>query len=438
VKYSARRFFEKIKLKIYSLPCCISIVASVLIASASNLSAQTDKFDVQRPANKCDELASNPSDTGKRSEGVALNKIDYENAITNCKQAVTQYPNSARLKYNLARSYFAGSSIANPNNNSIIDEMKKTFLGHAREFSKQVYSTNPDFALNTLLVGLVATNSAILYSDKYDTELAINSFDQIRKAGNLDFVYPTVLSELTKLLAKQAPVPANLNLRSIIESWISLSIKSENPQAQMAGNYFKAYILAYSSNNESDLKTALESAELAAKLDTTPTAKQLEEFIRNKLASAKTTTQTAQVKPSTTKETVQEDPNLAWSEYSSRNKTLLEQVMNYTTTGYEDGLPTRYWVGGTGTAKCALQKKPITDLERQLMNLDPMKQAALGGAPVLEVNIRNFTEKGFRITNSAVGDEQSRIPRAQGTLTDRLQKAWGIAFNECPGKKTAF
>ncbi|WP_336911474.1 hypothetical protein [Aestuariivirga sp.] len=54
------------------------------------------------------------------------------------------------------------------------------------------------------------------------------------------------------------------------------------------------------------------------------------------------------------------------------------------------------------------------------------------------VDVREFNETGFRIYVDRVGDEQSSIARANGTVLERLQNAWSLAFQECPGKKSDF
>jgi hypothetical protein len=96
-------------------------------------------------------------------------------------------------------------------------------------------------------------------------------------------------------------------------------------------------------------------------------------------------------------------------------------------------------------------KKPH---DKPLLKLQP----ALYGSPIVPVqrrcwrngvcasnttDIRQFNETGFRIQRNdyfwAFGDEQKQIRVGNaGQLMERLQKAWGLAFQECPGKKSAF
>ena len=116
-----------------------------------------------------------------------------------------------------------------------------------------------------------------------------------------------------------------------------------------------------------------------------------------------------------------------WTDYSRRKKTLLEEVLNYTTTALEEGNEGDFWVSGVnGQHKCVLSR--------------------VGFSAVADVvDIRQLNPQGFRISNIdqynslTVGDERTKI-RASFLLfgvkpvMERLQNAWGLAFEECPSE----
>jgi hypothetical protein len=116
-------------------------------------------------------------------------------------------------------------------------------------------------------------------------------------------------------------------------------------------------------------------------------------------------------------------------EYLRRDKTILEQIMNYSTTGFEDGSAEIFWVQGKGGDKCVL--KPV--IAPQTVNM----------VPHASVDIRNFNQSGFRIKTEGefrvFGDEQTAFVGPSRTVIERLQRAWGLAFKECPSnQKRAF
>ena len=109
----------------------------------------------------------------------------------------------------------------------------------------------------------------------------------------------------------------------------------------------------------------------------------------------------------------------SWNDYKSREKTLMEQVYNLATSGFVGGVAHEHWVE---KEKCVL-----TNGRRSVDN-----------------RTRNMT--AFRIRSEFVGsdwavvssDQKTRFVTFQQVAVDRLQKAWGAAFNHCPGKKTRF
>lgn len=134
-----------------------------------------------------------------------------------------------------------------------------------------------------------------------------------------------------------------------------------------------------------------------------------------------------------------------WSAYGKREKTLLEQILNYSTTGNENGFKEEFWVSGLGgNHKCILTARSSDASIDQSLSID----------------IRQFNQTAFRISKipgTGLASEFQRALKqsglvwvygdAQYNLTtngdsgqdmERLRKAWGLAFGECPGKKSAF
>lgn len=143
--------------------------------------------------------------------------------------------------------------------------------------------------------------------------------------------------------------------------------------------------------------------------------------------------------------------------YQSRPKTLLEQVMNYTSFGQQDGSSigetTRFWVSGhNGTHRCVLTRMTAVNEQRASgSGANPFTALAFALATEIEigseadrlVDIREFSDQGFRINSergrvSHVGDERRRIAASPEAVIDRLQNAWSLAFRECPGRRSAF
>jgi hypothetical protein len=114
-----------------------------------------------------------------------------------------------------------------------------------------------------------------------------------------------------------------------------------------------------------------------------------------------------------------------WQKYAARPKTVLEQVLNYTTTGDENGgffVFPQIWVSGKdGTHKCVMTEYYMFGYDRT-------------------VDLRQINPDGFRIKTGnrdgsgvwSVGDENIQIPRDPKPVMERLQKAWGLALAECP------
>lgn len=135
--------------------------------------------------------------------------------------------------------------------------------------------------------------------------------------------------------------------------------------------------------------------------------------------------------------------------YQGREKTILEQILNYTSFADENGFfdatqphfelvggfaVSGYWVSGEdGEDKCILTLHQ-TFVDRTMNNTN------------IKVDLRQFNESGFRFVRQTngyihwwiVGDENTSLQGDGRDVLERLQKAWGIAFEECPGKKSPF
>ena len=73
--------------------------AVVVLCNITNASAQN------APVTDCDRLAAHPFDPQRKAPGVS--RINANMAIPACETAVSQYPNNARLNYQLGRAYYS-------------------------------------------------------------------------------------------------------------------------------------------------------------------------------------------------------------------------------------------------------------------------------------------------------------------------------------------
>lgn len=108
-----------------------------------------------------------------------------------------------------------------------------------------------------------------------------------------------------------------------------------------------------------------------------------------------------------------------WSNYQSRQKTLMEQVYNFATTGYPEGLQYSHWVE---IEECVLSDgNQMIDNRELNMTAFRMYQEFIGSSWYMV-----STDMNIRLMTSAP------IPM------DRLQNAWGLAFQQCPGRQSNF
>jgi hypothetical protein len=128
-----------------------------------------------------------------------------------------------------------------------------------------------------------------------------------------------------------------------------------------------------------------------------------------------------------------------WNNYQKRQKTLLEQVLNYTMTTLEDGSASEFWISGeNGQHKCVLTRYSVPASEARSL----AEAGAFGEAMARRmlnpgaIDFRMFNPSGVRFQKfnhgTNVGDENMRIIGHPNTVTDRLRKGWGLALQECP------
>jgi hypothetical protein len=108
-----------------------------------------------------------------------------------------------------------------------------------------------------------------------------------------------------------------------------------------------------------------------------------------------------------------------WLSYKERRKTLMEQVYNFATTGRLEGLKRMRWV----------EEQPcvLSDGSRRIDN-------------------RKINMTAFRIYKKSLGlrtvvessDGNIRFLAREHLPVDRLRRAWGLAFQKCPGKTSRF
>lgn len=119
-----------------------------------------------------------------------------------------------------------------------------------------------------------------------------------------------------------------------------------------------------------------------------------------------------------------------WETYRSRDKTILEQVMNYSDMGLIEGREQRFWISDNNE-KCIVEVVKGDEFNFTLN--------------VSRIDIRELNQTAFRVdfdfnTNKYIMRTEEVYFRvsANNVDGDRLQKAWRLAFSECPGKKSAF
>lgn len=129
-----------------------------------------------------------------------------------------------------------------------------------------------------------------------------------------------------------------------------------------------------------------------------------------------------------------------WFDYENREKSLTEQVLNYTETGSLEGTEDTFWVADSKN-QCSLkrygtEKQFSSTLDFKLLNATAVRfstkplDTGFGSGKVIE--IREGSKLLFVVSSArwlSVGTEID---------IDRLQKGWGKATEACPGKASAF
>ena len=109
-----------------------------------------------------------------------------------------------------------------------------------------------------------------------------------------------------------------------------------------------------------------------------------------------------------------------WIAYKSRNKTLMEQVYNFSTTGKLEGSLYNYWVE---FKKCVLSNGKKT-VDNRKINMTAFR-------------IYLETKRNNKIKTIS-SDGKFYFSTNENISIDRLQNAWKLAFKKCPGKTSRF
>lgn len=120
--------------------------------------------------------------------------------------------------------------------------------------------------------------------------------------------------------------------------------------------------------------------------------------------------------------------NARWLAYSSRPKTLLEEVMNYTTTVEAQGYGDLYWISGLdGANKCIVTRMPSMQRTVDLRVINPSSFRIIP------------TDNGWYVGDDRLTFDFSApldLLRSRASehafLLQRLQRAWELALQECP------
>ena len=109
----------------------------------------------------------------------------------------------------------------------------------------------------------------------------------------------------------------------------------------------------------------------------------------------------------------------AWLVYISRKKTLMEQVYNFSTTGDLEGLIYNHWI----EVKPCILSNGRKKVDNRKINMTAFR---------IYSKIKN---KKIQMISS---DNKYYFSTYANISIDRLQKAWKLAFDKCPGKTSRF
>ncbi len=108
-----------------------------------------------------------------------------------------------------------------------------------------------------------------------------------------------------------------------------------------------------------------------------------------------------------------------WLNYKSRKKTLMEQVYNFSTTGNLEGSQYNYWV----EVKACILSNGRKRIDNRKINMTAF---------------RIYSEINNQKIKMISSDNKIYFSTYANISIDRLQKAWKLAFNKCPGKTSRF
>ena len=345
-----------------------TFLQQTLLAGITLISSSYACF-ADAPQNQCDIEAASPIDPQRKAAGIDFNSIQPSTAVSACEVANKQFPNDVRLQFQLGRAYQA----AKRNSDALVWYERAARSG---------YSSAQNALGFAYYLGLGVDKS---YS---------NSFFWYQKAADQnDATAQDFLGNLYELGqgVTQDYAKAFFWYQKAADQGFSLG------QLNLGNMYFSGRGVTKDKDKAISL---FKSA--AAKGN--ENAKKVLEIVQSSSSKAG-----------------------LWTDYSRRKKTLLEEVLNYTTTALEEGNEGDFWVSGVnGQHKCVLSR--------------------VGFSAVADVvDIRQLNPQGFRISNIdqynslTVGDERTKI-RASFLLfgvkpvMERLQNAWGLAFEECPSE----
>ena len=109
-----------------------------------------------------------------------------------------------------------------------------------------------------------------------------------------------------------------------------------------------------------------------------------------------------------------------WLVYQSRKKTLMEQVYNFSTTGELEGSQYNYWV----ESKTCILSNGRKRIDNRKINMTAFR-------------VYSEIEKNQKIKMIS-SDGKFYLSTFANIPLERLQQAWKLAFNKCPGKNSLF
>ena len=109
-----------------------------------------------------------------------------------------------------------------------------------------------------------------------------------------------------------------------------------------------------------------------------------------------------------------------WSNYQSRQKTLMEEVYNFADTGYTEGLDYSHWAE---IEECILTNGNLTVDNREI------NMTAFQLYP-------EFIDSAWYVVSTDMN--YIRLVAPAPIPKDRLQEAWKLAFQQCPGRQSNF